>query len=249
MTLRMISLIAAIMATSPAFAQDTDDGITFRLGIGPKVSPEYFGAEDPTVTPIGKFRLERLQLGGQSFGGENSTGLGFGGSVGFVRGRSSDDYSELEGLEDIDPSLELGGGLRFRQPSYDLFANLRYGVIGHETLMGEIGGDVIYRPTEQLTLRAGPRLIWGSDDYAQTYFGVSASESAASGFDAFDASGGILRQGVKAEATYQFNDDWGLIGTIRYDQLRDDAADSPITQSEDQLSGSIVLTRKVTFGF
>jgi outer membrane scaffolding protein for murein synthesis (MipA/OmpV family) len=139
--------------------------------------------------------------------------------------------------------------LRFRQPSYDLFANLRYGVIGHETLMGEIGGDVIYRPTEQLTLRAGPRLIWGSDDYAQTYFGVSASESAASGFDAFDASGGILRQGVKAEATYQFNDDWGLIGTIRYDQLRDDAADSPITQSEDQLSGSIVLTRKVTFGF
>jgi outer membrane scaffolding protein for murein synthesis (MipA/OmpV family) len=108
---------------------------------------------------------------------------------------------------------------------------------------------VIYRPSDQLTLRAGPRIFWGSDDYAQTYFGVSDAESAASGFEAFDAGGGILRQGVKAEANYQFNDDWGLVGTIQYDQLRDDAADSPITQSEDQLTGSIVLTRKVTFGF
>ncbi len=249
MRLRKLSLIAAIAAASPAMAQETGDGITFRLGVGPKVGPEYFGAEDSKITPTGKFQLEQLQFGGQSYGGANSTGFGFGGSVGFVGPRDADDYSELEGLEDIDPSLELGGGLRFRQPSYDLFANLRYGVIGHESLVGELGGDVIYRPSEQLTLRAGPRIFWGSDDYAQTYFGVSDAESAASGFDAFDANGGILRQGVKAEATYQFNDDWGLVGTIQYDQLRDDAADSPITQTEDQLSGSIVLTRKVTFGF
>ncbi len=248
MRLRIFSVVAAI-AAAPALAQETGDGVTFRFGIGPQVGPEYFGAEDSNITPTGRFELERLQFGGQSFGGGDSTGLGFGGSVGFVGARDADDYSELEGLEDIDPSLELGGGLRFRQPAYDLFANLRYGVIGHESLVGEVGGDVIYRPTEQLTLRAGPRILWGSDDYAQTYFGVSDAESAASGFEAFDAGGGILRQGVKAEANYQFNDDWGLVGTIQYDQLRDDAADSPITQSEEQLTGSIVLTRKVTFGF
>jgi len=249
MSLRRISLIAVIAAGQPAFAQETGNGIEFRLGIGPKISPEYFGAEDSKTTVTGRFELERLQFGDRTIGGGDKTGLGFVGSVGFVGAREADDYAELEGLEDIDPSLELGGGLRFRQPSYDVFAKLRYGVIGHESLVGEVGADVIYRPSEQITLRAGPRMLWGSDDYAQTYFGVSDAESAASSFDAFEAGGGFLSQGVKAEATYQFNDDWGLVGTIQYDQLRDDAADSPITQTEDQVSGSLVVTRKVTFGF
>lgn len=248
MSSRLIYLIGFLVVANTAAAQESGDGITFRFGVGPQVSPEYFGAEDSKTTPTGSFALERLQLGGRSFGGE-STGLGFGGSVRFVGARDADDYEELEGLEDIDPSLELGGGLRFRQPSYDLFASLRYGVIGHEALVGEMGGDVIYHPSDRITLRAGPRVLWGSDDYAQTYFGVTDAESAASGFDAFDADGGILSQGLKAEATYAFNDDWELKGTIRYDQLLADAADSPITQTDDQVSGSIVLTRKVTFGF
>jgi len=249
MSIRLISLIAVLAAAQPALAQETGDGIEFRLGVGPKIAPEYFGSDGDRTSVTGTFELERLQFGGYSIGGSKKNGLKFEGSFGYVRERDSSDYSELEGLDDIDASFELGGAVRYRQPAYDVFAKLRYGVTGHESLVGELGADVIYRPTDQITLRAGPRILWGSDDYADTFFGVSEEESAASAFDSFEASSGILRQGVRAEAAYQFNDDWGVVGSIQYDQLNDDAADSPITQTEDQVSGSLVVTRKVTFGF
>ena len=242
-------MIGAICVGQVLSAQDAGNGISAHIGIGPNVKPGYFGSDEMVVGPTGSFKLDRLQLGGITIGGSETTGFGFGGSVRFVGERNAADFDELAGMETIDTSVELGGGVRYYGQGYILFADLRYGVIGHESLVGEIGGDLIYQPSNQITLRAGPRMFWGSDDYAQTYFGVTADEAVTSSFDAFDASGGILSTGLKAEANYQFNDDWGLTGTVRYDQLRDDAADSPITQTNDQVSASVVITRKVTFGF
>lgn len=242
-----ISLLVA--APLSAVAQEQANGIEFRFGLGPSVEPGYFGDDDLDLGVGAKFRLERLQLGSLSLGGSDTYGLGFGGSFRFVGARDADDFSELSGLEDIDPSIEVGGGLEFTAPDYEVFAKLRYGIIGHESLVAELGSDIYYRPTDQLTFKAGPRILLGDDDYAQTYFGVTAAESAASSFDAFDARGGIISAGAKAEATYAINDNWEVVGTLQYEQLRDDAADSPISQSDDQISGSIVLTRRITFGF
>lgn len=243
-----LSFIPLLCLPSFAVAQD-NNGIAFTFGLGPQSKPEYFGAEDNEIGPAGSFDLERLRLGSFSIGGEESYGLGFGGSVRFISAREADDYEELTGLEDIDFSVEIGGGLEFNAPDYELFAKMRYGVIGHESLVAELGGDIFYRPTDKITLSAGPRILWGSDDYAQTYFGVTEAESAASSFDAFDAGAGIMSAGVEAEANYQFNDTWGVTGKLRYDQLRDDAADSPITQSDDQVRASVVLTRRISLGF
>ena len=98
----------------------------------------------------------------------------------------------------------------------------------------------------RLTMSAGPRVLLSDDSYAQTYFGVSDAD----GFGPdFDAQGGLISAGAQAKATYEINDDWQLIGKITYDRLQADAADSPITQADDQLSGSLVLTRRITFGF
>ncbi len=247
MIMRVVASLLTLSLASTAAAQE--NGLSFRFGLGPKSAPGYFGADENEISPTGSFELERLQWGPLAIGGPKDNGFGFGGSVRFVGERSASDFDELDGLDDVDASLEFGGGIRFRQPAYSVFADVRYGVIGHESLVAEMGGDYIYRPNDQLTLRTGPRILWGSDDYAQTYFGVTQAESVTSSYAAFDAGAGIVSAGVKAEATYQFNDDWGVIGTLRYDQLREDAADSPITQSEDQVSASIVLTRKITFGF
>lgn len=245
-----IFLTSLLLGTPAALlAQDQGNSVEIRLGVGPSFGPGYFGDDDtdPGVSP--KFQLESLQFGGVTAGGGGGYGLGFGGSFRFIGGRSADDFSELTGLDDIDPTLELGGGLEFNARDYEVFAKVRYGVIGHESFVAELGGDIFYRPTDQLTFKVGPRLLWGDDDFAQTYFGVSAAEASASAFDAFDASSGVISSGAKAEATYAINDDWQVIGTVRYEQLREDAADSPITVSDEQISGSIVLTRRITFGF
>lgn len=243
-------VLALLCLPSLATAQDAGaDGISFTLGLGGQAKPEYFGADNTEFGPTGSFGFERLQFGGLSAGGDKTYGLGFAPSFRIIGARSADDYEELEGLEDVDFTVELGGGLAFTAPDYEVFAKLRYGVIGHESLVAEMGGDVFYRPTDQITLSAGPRVLWGSDDYAQTYFGVTDAEGLASSFDAFDAGAGIMSAGIAAEATYQFNDTWGVTGKIRYEQLRDDAANSPITQSDDQLRASLVVTRKITLGF
>jgi outer membrane scaffolding protein for murein synthesis (MipA/OmpV family) len=240
-------ILAAFAITAPQFAiaQDAADGVTFRFGLGPSFAPEYFGSDETAPGVGAKFRLESLQIGGLSLGGGDNYGLGVTGSFRFIGERSADDFGELAGLEDIDASLELGGGLEFTTPYYDVFAVLRYGIVGHESFVAEFGSDVYYRPTDQLTFKAGPRLLVGDDDYAQTYFGVSGADSLTD----FSAGGGLVSAGAVAEATYAINDHWEVIGTVSYDQLQSDAADSPITQSQDQISGSIVLTRKITFGF
>lgn len=246
---RIFTIIVAIGTGQSLLAQDASASITAHIGVGPQVQPGYFGSDEMVFGPTGSFQLEQLQLGGLTIGGAETQGFGFGGSFRFVGERSADDFEELAGLDKIDPTIELGGGLRYYGSGYSLFADLRYGVIGHESFVGEIGGDLIYQASEQMTLRAGPRVLWGSDDYAQTYFGVTTAESSASSFASYDAQGGILSAGVKAAANYRFNEDWGVTGTIRYDQLQGDATDSPIVQTDDQFSASVVITRRVTFGF
>ncbi|MFA8442307.1 MipA/OmpV family protein [Yoonia sp.] len=246
---RVIFTILAVTAPLAASAQEEANGLSFRFGLGPSFAPEYFGSDDLGAGVGAKFELERLKLGGLALGGgADDYGFGLRGSVRVIGARDADDFDELAGLDDVDTSLEIGGGVEFTTPNYDVFAVLRYGAVGHESFVAELGSDIFFRPTDQLTISAGPRLLLGDDDYAQTYFGVSAAE-AGGAFAAYDAQGGIMSAGAEAEATYAINADWEVVGTLRYEQLREDAADSPITQSDDQFSGSIVLTRKITFGF
>jgi outer membrane scaffolding protein for murein synthesis (MipA/OmpV family) len=130
-----------------------------------------------------------------------------------------------------------------------VFGRVRYGIVGHEAFVGELGGNVIARPSDRFSLRAGPRLLFGDSDYASTYFGVSAAEAGRSSFDEFDAGGGLLTAGVGVEATYIINDNWGVEADLTYERLQNDAADSPITQDDDQWSARIGVTRRFTLGF
>ena len=246
---RGLLTILAITVPLSAAAQDEANGVTFRFGLGPSIEPGYFGSDEYVPGVGAKFELERLQFGSFSQGGSADYGFGVKGSVRFVGARNADDFDELTGLEDIDASLEIGGGLEFTAPDYDVFAELRYGAVGHESFVAEFGSDLYFRPTSQLTLSAGPRLLVADDDYAQTYFGVSDAEAGASAFEAYSAEGGLMSAGAEAEATYAINDDWEVVGRLTYWQLQADAANSPITRSDDQISGSIVLTRRITFGF
>ena len=160
------ALATLLCLPSFAFAQE-NDGFSFGLGVGARAQPNYFGSDEYGARPIPGFNFERLKFGSLDLGGEQKLGFGFGPSFRIIGPREADDFDELTGLEDVELSVEIGGGLEFNAPDYELYANLRYGVLGHESLVAEVGGDVIYRPTEQVTLSAGPRILWGSDDYAQ----------------------------------------------------------------------------------
>lgn len=232
-----------------AAAQAGESGISFRLGFGPELAPGYVGAAEADVGVGVEFDLERFQIGGFAIGGEKKQGLGFAPSVRFVEGRAANDFDELAGLDDIDASFEMGGGLAYNASNFTGFAKLRYGIVGHESFVAEVGGDYLFSPNPDLTVAMGPRALWGDADYLQTYFGVSEAEAATSVFEDYTPGSGLVSTGISVEATYEVTDDWQVVGVIRYDRLQGDAADSPLTADDDQLTTTIAVTRRFSFGF
>ncbi len=232
-------------------------GLIFTLRGGVASTPEYFGADAYQVGPDLGFRLNRANLGLLNFGGdedeERTYGLGLRGSFRYVGERDDADFSELEGLDDVDATFELGLGVGYSTRLFEAFADVRYGIGGHESLVGELGADLKLQASDRLTFTAGPRMLLGSGDYAATYFSVSPDEAAASGgtFEAYDADGGVLSAGVEVGARYDLDGPWGIEGAVTYDRLVGDAADSPIVEQgdRDQYGLRIGITRQITLGF
>lgn len=249
-------ILSAVLALVPATAM-AGDGVPdlhLTLGAGVAATPEYFGSDEYSLGPTGSLRIGYARLGGLTFGrledGEQR-GLSFGGALRFIGERSADDYPELSGLADVDASLELGGSVSYTADAWRAFGELRYGVIGHESLVGTLGADAIWRPSDRLTLRAGPRVEWGSSDFNATYFGVTAAEAGASGLDAFEPDSGVYSTGVEVQAIYDLNDNWEMVTTYSYNRLVGDAGDSPIVQqgTDDQYGVSLVFRRAFTLDF
>ncbi|QQA44089.1 MipA/OmpV family protein [Pelagovum pacificum] len=248
-----IAAVAVATTLAGAGSVRAQDGLSFTLRGGAFMQPGYFGSDDLAYGP--DFSISNLQLnyGGRELGGGPQDGLGLRGSFRYIGERTADDYSELAGLDDVDASLELGLGYGYVSRNFEAFADLRYGVIGHESLVASVGADAVFYPTGALTMRFGPRVLFGSEEYANTYFGVSAAESVASAgqFDAYEADGGPMTAGVELGMTYQINEDWGIDGAVAYEQFVGAAADSPIVEqgSEEQLSIRLGVTRNVSLGF
>ena len=228
-----------LLAATTASAQD-GNYVSFNLGLGAASGPAYFGSDTTKSVVSGVFANPSMSVGSLAFGqGINSYGLGMTGSFRIISARTAAAYPEPVVLPDVDLSIEAGGGLTYTTENALVYAVGRYGVIGHESFVGEIGSDYILQPTDSTELRLGPRLFFGDDDYAATYFSVGA----------YSAKGGILSRGIQASAAYNFDENWGVVGTVNYDQLLNDAANSPITQTTDQFGVSLIVTRKVTWSF
>jgi outer membrane scaffolding protein for murein synthesis (MipA/OmpV family) len=67
-----------------------------------------------------------------------------------------------------------------------------------------------------------------SDQYAQTYFGVTPAGAAVTGLDPFDAEGGLKDVGLSFGWAYAVTDTWSVTGVSSYRRLLSDAADSPL---------------------
>ncbi|PRY94687.1 outer membrane protein [Hasllibacter halocynthiae] len=238
---------AALLLAGPSLAQSNELAFSLRGGVA--AAPAYPGADEYEVGPDLGFSFGSLEWAGRSFGGVDRTGPALRGSFRYLGERDDEDYPELAGLEDVDPALELGLGVIYRQPSWQAFADVRRGFGGHEGTVGELGADLILRPGAKTTVTAGPRLSFGDGAYAGTYFGVAEAEADASAFEAFDAEGGLLGAGFEVVHTYRLNDDWAVESGIGYERLMNDAADSPITRDEDQFSVRVGISRAIRLNF
>lgn len=239
-----------VAAPAPSYVAAPKFAFTLRAGIGG--APDYFGSKDIKAGPDFSFSLDYLALpGGRSIGSSDPSAVSYGfaprGSFRYIAKRTAADNPELVGLTDIKAAAELGLGLGYTQRNFEAFADVRYGVIGHHAWVGEIGANLVARPSEQLTLRVGPRVFFGSDKYANTYFGV---DTATANFPVVTtAKGGALSAGLEFGATYAINDTWGIDGAVRWDKYLGDAKSSPIVAfgKDNNVTLRVGMTRRFSF--
>jgi outer membrane protein len=243
-----------LLSAGGALDSSTPDVVmTLRAGVA--VSPAYFGSKDYEVGPDIAARFDFVRLpGGFEYGSSNTVGFrqgwGLQGSFRYIGSRDGKD--ELAGLDDLPWSAEVGLGVGYEQRNWRAFTDVRYGVVGHNAWVGEAGADLIAYPMDGLTLTAGPRLSFGTNSFARTYFGVSNSEASANGnINAYQADGGLLGAGVEVGARYLFNERWGVEGAANWQRLVNSAANSPITQqgSDNQYSVRVGITRRISLDF
>ncbi|GGL76670.1 MipA/OmpV family protein [Wenxinia marina] len=237
--IRSALLAALALAPAAAAAQESGNRLVFRLGGGVASTPGYFGSGESELGPDFAFSFAYGRIGGFEFGDPDpyapASGLGFGASFRLVPERTAEDYPELAGLPDLDQSVELGGQISYAGPGYEAFAAVRYGVTGHESVVAEAGIDAVVRVQPDLVLTLGPRVLYGSDDYAAYYFDDPRV--------GYEAEGGLISAGLEAGFDWRFAPAWSLYGDARYDRLQDSAADSPLTLDDEQVSVSLGVTR------
>jgi outer membrane scaffolding protein for murein synthesis (MipA/OmpV family) len=242
-------------AETLTFGTTPERTIIFSAFLGAQTNPAYFGSDEYVVGPSFRGGLGQLNFAGINFGSiaaandpyARKQGFGYGLTFRYIGERDSGEYDEIEGLDDIDPTLEIGVAFGYATPSWEGIVDTRYGFGGSDAWVSELRLNYVARPTDRLTLRVGPRAFFGTANYMDTYFGINGDESARSGLAEYDPDGGLVSAGIEAVAAYRLNDRWWVEGGVRWDRYLDQAADSPIVEEGSDNSTVVRLGLRRTF--
>ncbi|MEP9147595.1 MipA/OmpV family protein [Enterobacter hormaechei] len=252
--------VLALLAT-PALAAGQRQGNVLTLGGGVDVAPRYSGSDKSRVTAAQV--VDYAMANG--FFISTTRGLGYGNRVGnldysaalsYRAGRKDRDVSSdsiasgsdyLRGMGDIKGSAVVVPGLGYRVTDW-LNVQLQAEVPVSERDNGEavhfgIASPLYTSPENSVTLALTGS--WGSSKYMQTYYGVSAAQSAASGFARHDTGSGIYAYSLNLDWTHKLTSRWSLLAAAGVTQLTGEAGDSPIVQRKTSPVGSL----KVTYSF
>ncbi len=260
MKIRSTLTLVALTIAGPAFAQaDTpppfEDAWKFRLGVGVGSQPKFPGSDGQRTRAIPVLSAEygRFFIGGTPGAGspagvgvfllrESGWSVGAGLGATLTNPRKESDSPRLKGFGDVDKTA-----------SGSMFVNYDWRWLAvHSIVQTDIGGkkegttaslELAGRlPLGTLMLSAGPGLTWADHKYQQTFFGVDAAQSQASGLPAYDAKSGINSVRLNLGANYQISPRWGLGAHAAVGRLTGSATNSPITESKNQNSFALITS-------
>ncbi len=259
--MRRVSVALSLLATAlagPAIAADivtapevvVPEAVEVRdiildLGIGGMVQPTFPSSKEYEIVPwpIVDLQFLRLPVFGEVVDGKVRA-FSIYPSIGFVGEREQSDASYLEGTQDVDASFELGPGVAFQAGWVRAFAEVRYGITGHNGFVADLGVDVTTSPINRFTVSAGPRLSLADDEYMDAYFAVPGGAV----LDEYDPSGGFKSAGLEIEASYAVTEALRIVGEASWTRYIGDAADSPIVEAGNEDDFTIGLGLSYRFG-
>jgi outer membrane protein len=243
----LLGLSAGADAAGAGGFFDTEEGINI-IGLGVGQVPDYQGSDD-YETGIGPFG--RYYFSGQRYvhllGPQLTLNVldddvwQFGPALMYRFGRDSDvDDSVVRQMREIDDAVEAGV---FVAASYKLNAqDPRERVIFSADLLTDVSdshdgwistfGVKYWMPVSRAVVaHIGGGFAYASDDYVQTYYGVTGSDIPlfpGLGGNPYNADGGINDFRLTAGALVHLSPDWHLGFGARYQKLQGDAGDSPV---------------------
>lgn len=155
-------------------------------------------------------------------------------------GREEDDSPHLKGLGDIDAGAAVGTKVSYETGPVELYASVDKTIGGSEGLLGVVGANVSHH-FNGFILSGGASATFADENYMQTYFGVTAVQSARSGLRQYEAGAGLKRYDIEASVTYMATENWLIRGQVGVGFLAGDARNSPIVQKDVQPSGMLFV--------
>lgn len=254
----LLVLLSAAVSFQPALAQDEgaalvplpsiddftrgDDGWAFGLGLAVEYESAYEGSDEFgfEASPAGAVQWRKgddiFYWAGEALGwrGLRSNNWLLQAAVAFDEGREEGDSDDgrLDGLGDTDETVELV--LQARR-AFD--ADWRYFLDGR-LVASEDGGLGIFGAGRRFGDRTdgsgselGVVVVYHDSDRANRDFGVNTVQSAASGLDQTDLSGGLRSIGANYTYRNYINKNWQVFGEVLYEYYGSDVRDSPITRN------------------
>ena len=241
----------SILAATQAQAEGDWEG---SIGAGVFWEPEYLGSSESTTSGFPMFELtwrDRLFIGPGGIGGYvfNTDDFKLSASVGYDEGRDEADSIFLRGLGDIDGGATYNLGFEYEFGPVTPYLELTKYSKGSEGMSATVGVEGMV-PLRVLTGQAsfasmsedsspldiGPMLTagisadWGNDDFNNTYYGVSAAQSASSGLGQYTATSGFHTVSVDFGIQVPVTERFSVGGMVTYSQLTGDAKDSTIVR-------------------
>lgn len=212
------------------------------IGVQGLAAPTYFGSDDYRYYPLPIVQLETYDKSPSPFIFDSIAGAGvklvdyhgaYLGVAGYWRpGWSAKD--DLKGLDDRDSGLQASALIGYEN-RYGLDAK----IISSWGITGDVKGMLVTGKLEQdLQLSSwwrvtpGVAVSWGSNEYMDNYYGISAEESYRSemNLSAYDADSGFRDARIYLENTFQVTDNIRLYLDGYIDFILDGAKDSPIVK-------------------
>jgi MipA family protein len=255
----MASAAGIVMNVANAKAADEPDTTStpskwsIVIGGGGAYAPDYEGSDDYEFQPFPFASIvydDFIFVEGTSLGANllNYEGLKAGPIVRYSGGRDEDDNNALDGLGDVDDSIEVGGFVGYELGIWSAAMTVTQDVAGgHEGMLAEMSTGVAVPLSDSVRASIEGSATWADSNYMETFFGVSGSQAVKSGYARYEADAGFKDVGITLGLDYMVTEAIGVSGRVQYKKLLGDAADSPIVKdegSDDQFFTGMFLTYK-----
>ncbi len=223
--------------------------ITGEVGAGVSYQPHDLTGSRYETRPVPYFDLDwgNVSLStddGLTWNALNSNGFTAGPYINYLQGRTSN--GSLQGLRNVSDMAEVGGFVQYAPADFwRVYARLGQAVGGGHSqsgALGKVGSELGYPLGGGIIGSSGLAANYADARQTQTYFGVDANESVASGIRPYNASGGFQNMTLTQSFEFPLGPKWSLLTSASWVHLVGSAANSSIVKETGDVNQGQVQT-------